>query len=211
MQTSESSKAAGLLALDLAERAALALFFSAMWWSFLRSWQETGNIINLILLVSEGSVVAFVLLRRFTDDVSLRPADWLIALFGTLAPLLVRPTEGGALAPAYICGPLMLAGMAVQIGAKLTLRRSFGVVPANRGVKVGGPYRIVRHPMYAGYFLTQIGFLLTNPSLWNALVYAIAVGLQISRILAEERLLNYDPSYRAFTAAVRYRLAPGIF
>src|SRR3712207_5654835 len=107
--------------------------------------------------------------------------------------------------------PLMLAGFMLQIAAKMTLRRSFGVVAANRGVKVGGPYRVIRHPMYAGYLLTQIGFLLTNPSVWNASIYAIALGFQISRILAEERVLSRDASYRAFTAAVPYRLAPGIF
>lgn len=199
------------LALDLAERTVLAAFFGAMAWSLLGSWWETGNILSLILLISEGSVVVLLLIRRFTSDVSMRPDDWLIALLGTTAPLLVRPTGGEPLASVLVCMPLMLAGLAVQVAAKLTLRRSFGVVAANRGLKTGGPYAVVRHPMYAGYFITQIAFLLSNPSLWNVVVYAIAAGLQISRILAEERVLSRDPSYRAFAAAVRYRLAPGIF
>ena len=212
VQGTPSQKPAGLaLTLDLVERAALAVFFGAMSWSFLLSWQETGKIVNLILIVSEGSVVAFVLIRRFTNDVSMRLSDWLVALLGTTAPLLVRPTGGEALASIFVCVPLTLAGLALQIAAKLTLRRSFGVVAANRGVKIGGPYGVVRHPMYAGYFLTQVAFLLTNPNVWNAAVYAFAVALQISRIMAEERVLNRDPAYREFSAAVPYRLAPGIF
>ena len=156
------------LVLDLVERAVIAIFFSAMAWSFLVSWQQTGNIVSLILLLSESSVVLFIVIRRSTGDVSVRPIDWLVAVLGTTAPLLVRPTGGGdALASLYVCVPLMLTGLALQIAAKLTLRRSFGVVAANRGVKVTGPYRLVRHPMYAGYLMTQLAFLLINPSAWN--------------------------------------------
>jgi protein-S-isoprenylcysteine O-methyltransferase Ste14 len=65
--------------------------------------------------------------------------------------------------------------------------------------------------MYAGYVLTQIGFLMVNPTPWNLAVYALAFGLQISRIRAEERILGCDAAYRDFAASVRYRLAPGIF
>jgi protein-S-isoprenylcysteine O-methyltransferase Ste14 len=200
------------VALDLVERTALVIFFSAMVWSFLLSWRETGNIISLMLIGSEGAVVAFLLIRRFTTEISLRPMDWVVALLGTTAPLLVRPSgETALVSVSYICVPLMLAGFFLQIAAKLTLARSFGVVPANRGVKIDGPYRILRHPMYAGYLLTQIAFLLNDPSIWNASVYSVALGLQIGRILAEERVLNRDPTYRKFAAAVPYRLAPGIF
>ena len=58
--------------------------------------------------------------------------------------------------------------------AKLVLGRAFGIVAANRGVKVLGPYCLVRPPMYAGYTLTQFGFLLAMPSRLNALFYATA-------------------------------------
>ena len=105
----------------------------------------------------------------------------------------------------------MLAGFAAQIAAKLTLRRSFGIVAANRGIKVGGPYRIIRHPMYAGYLLTHVGFLLFNPSLWNSRIYLIGFGFQLVRILAEERVLFQDTACRVFAAQTRYRLRRGVF
>ena len=199
------------LTFDLIERAALVIFFGAMSYAFLHAWQATGNIANLILLVSEGSVVVLVLIRRRTRDISLQPRDWLVAVGATTAPLFVRPAGGEALAPVALCVALMMAGFALQIAAKWTLWRSFGVVPANRGVKVSGPYRLVRHPMYAGYMVAQIGFLVANPSAWNFAVYAIAFAFQIWRIMAEERLLGGDPIYRQFSAAVPYRLAPRIF
>jgi protein-S-isoprenylcysteine O-methyltransferase Ste14 len=65
--------------------------------------------------------------------------------------------------------------------------------------------------MYAGYVITQIGFLLAHPSLWNASIYAATLVFQIGRILAEERLLSRDSGYREFAALVPSRLVPGVF
>jgi protein-S-isoprenylcysteine O-methyltransferase Ste14 len=201
------------LALDLAERVALVFLYGFFSLKVLQRFQETGDLINFILLCSEGSVVLFVLFRRLTTDISLRPMDWLTAVLGTTMPLLVVPADLPFEIPglATVCAALMLAGFLVQIAAKLTLRRSFGIVAANRGIKVGGPYRFIRHPMYAGYVMTHIAFLLYNPSLWNLSVYAIGLGCQIARILAEERVLLQDAAYRDFAAQTRYRLLVGVF
>ena len=109
------------------------------------------------------------------------------------------------------CFGVMVAGILLQITAKLVLGRAFGIVAANRGVKVLGPYRFVRHPMYAGYTLTHVGFLLAMPSLMNALFYATALTMQVARIFREEHVLGQDASYRTFAARVRYRLVPGVF
>ena len=105
----------------------------------------------------------------------------------------------------------MMIGLSMQVSAKIILGRGFGIIPANRGVRVLGPYRIVRHPMYAGYTLTHIGFLLANPSLSNAVVYIIAFGLQLMRIGREERVLMQDLAYVSFASRVRYRILPFVF
>ena len=102
-------------------------------------------------------------------------------------------------------------GLIVQVHAKLILGRSFGCVPAHRGLQLSGPYRFVRHPMYAGYLLSHIAFLLVNPTLRNVAAYAFCYALQIPRLLAEERFLAIDPKYREYQANVTSRLIPGIF
>jgi protein-S-isoprenylcysteine O-methyltransferase Ste14 len=211
--TSLPTRRFSILALDLFERGMLVILYGIFAIDLLNGFHETGSVLNLILLASEGSVILFVLVRRFTANVSLRPIDWLTATLGTTLPLLVKVDGLPVATPAIaiLCMILMLTGVALQLAAKLVLRRSFGIVAANRGVKVGGPYKILRHPMYAGYALTHIGFLLCYPSLWNLGVYATVVGLQIARILAEEQILSQDAAYRGFAARTPYRLLPGVF
>ena len=102
-------------------------------------------------------------------------------------------------------------GHAHQAGAKLALARSFGIAPANRGIKVSGPYRLMRHPMYAGYLVVHIGVLLMMPLPMNLVIYAIGWSAQVRRILAEEVLLRHDAAYRAYMAEVTWRLIPGLF
>lgn len=192
--------------LDLSERIILVLLFAAFANSALRSPQHA----NLLLILTEGMSVFFVIFRRQTLDVSTAPLDWALALMGTMLPLLVRP-HGQPLIPGYICAVIMGVGALITIAAKLSLNRRFGIAPANRGVQRAWAYAIVRHPMYAGYIVVQCGFLLLNPTVWNLGLYVTAWSIQVGRILREERWLSSDPDYRAYAEAVRFRLIPGLF
>lgn len=195
------------LLLDVGERAFCAILYAAFAMRFLAVGNL--NLGNMLVLVSETMTFSFVLFRRPTKTFSLRPADWLIALAGTCLPLLLRPV-GVALAPAIYGAIIIFLGLCFSIWAKVTLRRSFGLAAANRGSVLGGPYRIVRHPMYAGYFAVYAGFLLTNASLLNAAIVAGAVTFQVLRARAEERVLGQDDDYRQLLTRVRFRFLPGI-
>jgi protein-S-isoprenylcysteine O-methyltransferase Ste14 len=170
-----------------------------------------GGAVNLLLLPSEGMVVVFLLVRRPATTISWRPIEWLLALAATISPMLVNTGIGEPLIPVAAAAFLLLMGLVVQVWAKLTLGRSLGLVPAHRGLKVSGPYRFVRHPMYAGYMLSHLAYLLVNPTWWNLAVYGLCYSLQIPRLLAEERLLRRDPNYRAYEKVVRSRLIPAVF
>jgi protein-S-isoprenylcysteine O-methyltransferase Ste14 len=197
--------------LDMVEKCVVACFMTILASRMVPIVIATGALPPLLLLISESMVVLFILLRRPTETISRRGWDWTVGMAGTLLPLLAIAPHGEAMAPARVVEAVMIAGFLLQISAKLTLRRSFGVVAANRGVKASGPYRLIRHPMYAGYALTHIGFLLAGPTLWNFGVYAATVALQVRRILAEERVLNQDSAYHELTKATRYRLVPLVF
>ena len=169
------------------------------------------NVEAALLVISESLAVFLILTRRFATTVSRRPFDWALSLIAVNAPLLVVPAATSTFMPSQIVSALMVAGMILQISAKAVLWRSFGLIPANRGIKTKGPYRVVRHPMYAGYTLTHIGFLLGFPSLQNSLLYLATFAIEVARIFREELILNQDPLYRAYAARVRYRLLPGVF
>jgi hypothetical protein len=167
------------------------------------------NPANGIPMLSDGLVLAFILVRRGSSS-PLRPLGWALALSATLLPLLIRP-GGTALVAPGLAGAIGLSGLTLSIWSKLTLRRSFGLAPANRGIVHGGPYRMVRHPMYLGYVLTEIGFLLNNPNGWNISIFVLALGCQMVRIQSEEAVLRLDSAYADILKRVRYRLLPGLF
>jgi protein-S-isoprenylcysteine O-methyltransferase Ste14 len=166
------------------------------------------NPVSLVYLVSETMLIVMVTFRRTANEISRSSADWAIGFAGTLLPLMVVRSDGAALAYGSTLLPL---GFGIAVSAQLSLRRSFGIVAANRGVRTGGIYGLVRHPMYLGYFLTHLGFLLSNPVLWNAVVYAIWTACQLYRVRAEERVLSGDTAYAAFASRVRYRLVPFVY
>ena len=75
-----------------------------------------------------------------------------------------------------------------------------------------GIYGLVRHPMYAGNPLVNVGLGLWLGSYAAALFAAVPLGLLMSRIVLEERFLRRElPGYPAYAARVRYRLLPGLW
>ncbi len=87
-------------------------------------------------------------------------------------------------------------------------------IQANRGHVVcdSGPYRIVRHPGYAGTILPLAGIALALGSLWTFLPAALALSIAVIRTALEDRTLQEElPGYREYARRVRYRLLPGIY
>jgi protein-S-isoprenylcysteine O-methyltransferase Ste14 len=199
------------MALDLVERAVIFAMYCHFAFRSIRSFTQSSDIETLLLLFSELLPFLFILLRRSSATLSDRPLDWFFGFAGTTAVLLITPATVDPLISRSACLAIMLLGIFTQVSAKVALGLSFGIVAANRGVRVEGPYRFVRHPMYAGYTITHVGLLLAMPSIINALLYAAAFGLQIVRIQREERILCLDPAYKDFAARVRYRLLPLIY
>lgn len=193
--------------LDRIEQAVILLMWAVFAWRMI----HTPNAYGPAVMISETAVMLFTLIRRPTGAISLRLGDWLLATTATAAPLLIIPVDNSFPALAEVGIFLLFLGNCWQAWAKLILRRSFGITPANRGVKITGAYRFMRHPMYAGYLLVHLGVLVVMFSPYNLAIYAIGWTAQILRLLAEERLLGEDPAYRDYMRQVRWRLIPGVF
>jgi protein-S-isoprenylcysteine O-methyltransferase Ste14 len=75
-----------------------------------------------------------------------------------------------------------------------------------------GPYRYVRHPMYASMFMFFPGSALLLGSWWGLLLCAVLLGLLVWRIPHEERMLeNGLAGYDEYERNVRYRLLPHVW
>ena len=75
-----------------------------------------------------------------------------------------------------------------------------------------GPYRYIRHPMYASTFLFFPGSALLLGSWWGLMFCTALLGLLVWRIPLEERMLeNGLTGYDEYARRVRYRLIPRVW
>ena len=195
---------------DIAGRITIAVCFAWQAVRILQNWQATGRLSGVFFLVAGSLVVWFSITRRPAMHVESSLAGRVAAVAGTLAPIFFRPAPRQLFPDAFLsawilCGALMAIASIVYLG------RNFGIVAAHRGVSANGPYTFVRHPLYASYLVMHVGYILGNVSVANLILWVVAEGSQVARILYEERVLSANPSYVAYKQRVRWRLVPGIF
>ena len=171
---------------------------------------QSHNPSNVFFALEQGLLVFMFLTRRRSQATSQRPWDWVVATLGGWLPLAMRPHESGGFLELYGTG-IQIVGLTCVIVSFLTLGKSFGVVAADRGLKVGGPYRFVRHPIYFSLSITLLGFVIANLWWYNIALIVAITAFQVFRIAAEERVLTETGDYAAYKARVRWRLLPGLY
>jgi protein-S-isoprenylcysteine O-methyltransferase Ste14 len=131
----------------------------------------------------------------------------LVGAFIGAGPLLFSPPQLMSDASSLLA-VVAFAGAVWSLG---TLRRSLSVIPEARRLVTGGPYRLVRHPLYLFEILAGLAVLMGAPG-WIALgSYAAFVALQVTRSRLEERLLGATfPGYHEYAQRTR-RLIPFVW
>ena len=165
---------------------------------------------NLVWLTG-AAIMAVMSFARFAPRTSTVNLRTLAASGGMLIlPCLMRPTSpsAGALATTGLIFELL--GIGLSQVARVYMGRSFGVLPANRGIVSKGPFRWVRHPIYFGWLILSIGYAMSYPSDRNIMLIVTTLPLMVWRIDQEEAHLSADPEYRRYMDRVRYRLWPGV-
>jgi len=206
-----SDRPVGGIATDLVARASVIVLFTFLSVNLLDNFRRTGHITGLMLLASESLVVVLTIVRRRTSLVDRSAAGVVTTTLSLLGPPLLRAIDPDSPVPDAVTAAVSAIGLGFVIVGKLTLGRSFGIAPANRGVVIRGPYLLVRHPIYAGYLLTHVAFLVANPTPWNAAVVVIADVSLVIRALIEERVLSADAAYQSYCQKVSWHLVPGVF
>ncbi len=123
--------------------------------------------------------------------------------------LLPKPEMTPALLLLSTC--FILAGMAFAVYSLTWLGRSLSLMPEARKLVTGGPYAIVRHPLYLGEEIASIGVVIQFFSGWALLLMAMQFCCQLYRMYCEEKVLEKTfPDYAAYKART-YRLIPGVY
>jgi protein-S-isoprenylcysteine O-methyltransferase Ste14 len=196
---------------DFAARTFVGALFAFLSINLLRDFLDTGRLTGLLFLTSEGLVVVLTIVRKRASYVDRSLSSAVLTTISLVGPPLMRAGDGIALLPDAVTAVVSSIGLAIVIAGKVTIGRSFGIAPANRGIIARGPYNVVRHPIYAGYLLTHAASLVAYPSVWNAIVVIGGDIALVLRALAEERVLSADREYQVYCNRVSWHLVPGVF
>jgi protein-S-isoprenylcysteine O-methyltransferase Ste14 len=140
-----------------------------------------------------------------------------LALFAGLAALLWVPLFAVPQKIALLLGAaglcLYLSGCAFMLWARRALGKMWGI-STSREVRLlddhqliqSGPYAIVRHPMYFGWWVAMVGLLLLYPVWLVAAMLVFSVAAFIGRARREEKALSerFGESWSAYRKRTRF-------
>jgi protein-S-isoprenylcysteine O-methyltransferase Ste14 len=115
---------------------------------------------------------------------------------------------------ALVANALVLLGFLIiyRVFSENSFAASIIKVEAGQRVIATGPYRLVRHPMYAGGALLLLATPLALGSLWGLPIGIAITAAIVVRLLDEERYLSANLSgYDEYREKVRYRLLPRVW
>jgi protein-S-isoprenylcysteine O-methyltransferase Ste14 len=196
---------------ELASKTIIVTLFSMMAVRLAADFRATGHVTGLLLLASEALVVVLTMFRRSAGAVDRTVQARILTVFSMFGPPLVKPASFATMAPETVTAMVSAVGLLIVVIGKVSLGRSFGLTPANRGIVCTGIYRVVRHPIYLGYLITHVGFCTANMVGWNLFVLAAADIALMFRAIREEQTLALDPEYREYMQRVRWRIVPRVF
>ena len=164
-----------------------------------------------VIWIAGAAIMAVMSFARFAPRSTTVTLRTIVASGAMLIlPCFMRPIDlsTGALATAGLV--LELFGVVLTQVARVYMGRSFGILPANRGIVSMGPFRWVRHPIYFGWLVLSIGYAMSYASPRNIMLIAVTLPFMVWRIDQEESHLSADREYRSYMTRVPYRLWPGV-
>jgi len=168
------------------------------------------GVANIVWLVG-AAIMAVMSFARFAPrsaTVNLRTMAASGAML--ILPCFMRPIDRSTGALATVGLVFELCGVMLTQVARVYMGRSFGILPANRGIVSKGPFRWVRHPIYFGWLVLSIGYAISYTNPRNVILIVATLPFMVWRIDQEEVHLGADPDYRGYMDRVRYRLLPGL-
>jgi protein-S-isoprenylcysteine O-methyltransferase Ste14 len=170
--------------------------------------------VDWIYLLQHLWVMAIALTRREPAALDSSLPAWLAVAVSMLYPyaqlLTLHAMSGRVLWPD---GGTVLVTLSafLSLASLVWIGRLFGLRPALRGLVTTGPYRLVRHPLYLAYMVSDVGYELNESNAGTLAIMLFGWSCLLYRIHAEERVLSQAPRWGAYIRSVRYRLFPGLW
>jgi protein-S-isoprenylcysteine O-methyltransferase Ste14 len=160
-----------------------------------------------------ASWIGFVILRsrpiRKTQGLWPRLAAFVGTFLMMVVPLF--PQHELSLPTSILSALLIFVGDGVAVYVVFWLGRSISLMPEARKLVTGGPYALVRHPLYVAEEAAVFGTYLQFASPWTTAFLIVHGLIQFRRMLYEEQILRQAfPEYRDYATRTA-RLIPGVY
>ena len=138
----------------------------------------------------------------------------IIGYFGMIGGLLGLLATRNLFSSSPLVISLQVVALLLFLSARVTFgRRSYHVVanPTEGGLVTGGPYRYIRHPIYAAMCLFALAGVAGNWSWSSGLFGGLVLASAVTRIFCEEALVAARyPEYAQY-AATTWRMIPYVY
>jgi protein-S-isoprenylcysteine O-methyltransferase Ste14 len=164
----------------------------------------------LVWLLSEARITVGAPSQSAAENRTLVPyaaARVTTALTAAYSEPVVSVEVSIVLAGVFLAGVTLRAWAIRELGARYSHRV---VRISESGLVCSGPYRVLRHPAYAGMLLANIGFVSYFASPASIVALILLAAAIHWRIRVEEDVLIRSPEYREF-ASTRRRFVPGVW
>lgn len=175
---------------------------------------KVATLIHTMLVICFYVLVVFLYLirnsaRTTTSSLTVKIIAVVSSFLPFAIPLSGRPLENpGMLLSANL---ITIFGIFISLYSLLSLGESFSIIPQARKLVQTGPYKLVRHPLYLGEFISLTGIVLARFSMAGMIIFFVFTALQTYRAIQEEKLLaGVFHEYESYSMKSA-RFIPGIF
>ena len=170
-----------------------------------------GLVHHSLILCFYALLVAAYWTRPPAKIASRSPVARLAAVVATILPFALPfvSTASDQMSVVVLGNCLAIAGLGFTVYALQALGRNISIIPQARSLVQSGPYRLLRHPLYAGELMTTFGIVVARPGIGAAAVLLGLAVLQVYRARQEEEVLETTfPEYRTYALRTP-RFIPG--